>query len=148
MSWIGTFFDCPGPKFALKFHNSWNWFLIISSPIMSVFQSAVGIEESMNDASAVCIRSHSLYFDPEELQKFGGPEPHLFLTGMQGPVKVGRGRGPSVSVPPSFNHAQAPPSFSFLILNLSKLGGHGPLAPPIHTPLLERRPAVKLGNLW
>ena len=53
---------------------------IICSPIMSVFRSAVGIEESMNDASAVCIKRHSLYFDPEEVQKFGWPMPHLFLT--------------------------------------------------------------------
>ena len=51
----------------------------------------------------------------------------------QGRVKVG-GAGGSASI--RVLYAQAPPPFSVLS-NFLKPGGHGPLAPPLHTPLLQ-----------
>ena len=52
-------------------------------------QIGCGVEGNKNDASAVCIRCHSLYFGLEELQKLGWPEPHLFLTRISSTGKHG-----------------------------------------------------------
>ena len=57
---------------------------------------------------------------------------------------MGRGRGPSLSVPQSFSRAQVPPPFSVLLSNSYKPGGHGPLAPPVHTPLVYSIPSATL----